>query len=117
MNLSQFHYKTFFMNYHACDVDEGEEDAEEDHEAELEVCEHERVDDDDADGGHAKVPDHFVPDRLVRRPGGVGLHSIVWKLWGKCRLVLRLREGKRRNDTERAFFECTRTRSRTLYVN
>ena len=104
------------MNFHACDVDEGKEDTEEDHEAELEVCEHERVDDDDADGGHAQVPDHLVPDRLVRRPGGVGLHSIVWKLWGKCRLVLRLREGKRRNDTERAFFECTRTRSRTLYV-
>ena len=59
------------------DVDECEEDAEEDHEAELEVCEHEGVDDDDGHDGHAQVPDHLVPDRLVRRPSGVSLQLLA----------------------------------------
>ena len=78
---------------HACDVDECEEDAEEDHEAELEVCEHEGVDDDDAHSGHPKVPDHLVPDRLVRRPGRVGLYEIVEvKLYIHCTVCICLND-------------------------
>ena len=39
------------------------------------------VDDDDAHGGHAQVPDHLVTDGLVRRPGGVGLQLNCWQDW------------------------------------
>ena len=59
--------------HEATDVDEGEEDADEDHERRDDVRDEKEGSDEDADKGKPNVAVQLVGNHFVRLPGGVGL--------------------------------------------